>query len=177
MEKYYTQFIILLLVLILFVLYYTKSFNRHKYNQRISKNILLKINSFQYEGQKINYLRKINPFVFEELLLDAFLQKGYTIKRNKRYTNDGGIDGIVFKDDIKYLIQAKRYKSYVNNADLISFIELTKKHNCRGFFCHTGKTGKNGKTLYNQTDSVEIYSGSKLLLLINEINEKKIINT
>ncbi|MEX6059375.1 restriction endonuclease [Enterobacter hormaechei] len=42
---------------------------------------------------KINYLRKIDPFVFEELLLEGFEAHGFRTIRNKRYTGDGGIDG------------------------------------------------------------------------------------
>jgi len=40
----------------------------------------------------IAYLRKIDPYVFEELLLEALLSKGFKITRNKRYSGDGGID-------------------------------------------------------------------------------------
>ncbi len=36
--------------------------------------------------QKINYLRKIDPFVFEELLLEGFEAHGFRTIRNKRYT-------------------------------------------------------------------------------------------
>ncbi|WP_192840691.1 restriction endonuclease, partial [Enterobacter hormaechei] len=43
----------------------------------------------------MNYLRKIDPFVFEELLLEGFEAHGFRTIRNKRYTGDGGIDGQV----------------------------------------------------------------------------------
>ncbi len=42
-------------------------------------------------GQKIAYLRKIDPFVFEELLLEGFERRGFEVIRNRRYTGDGGL--------------------------------------------------------------------------------------
>lgn len=54
-----------------------------------------KINTFPHFGQKIAYLRKIDPFVFEELLLEGFERRGFEVIRNRRYTGDGGIDGRV----------------------------------------------------------------------------------
>ena len=58
---------------------------------------------------KMAYLRKINPYVFEELVLDGFRSKGYGVKRNRRYSGDGGIDGRVYLDGKEYLVQCKRY--------------------------------------------------------------------
>ncbi|MGM8474744.1 restriction endonuclease, partial [Enterobacter hormaechei subsp. steigerwaltii] len=63
--------------------------------------------------QKINYLRKIDPFVFEELLLEGFEAHGFRTIRNKRYTGDGGIDGQVIIGKYRYLIQAKRYRGHI----------------------------------------------------------------
>lgn len=171
MKIHLCELYLLVAIVMICLLLFRRRFNKHSYNQKLSKRILHKINSFPYEGQKINYLRKIDPFVFEELLLDAFAHKGFTIRRNRRYTNDGGIDGILYKDNVKYLIQAKRYKGYVNKAHLVSFIELTEKNKCKGFFCHTGKTGTEGKTMYRNHANVEIYSGSKLLELINTLEK------
>jgi len=94
-------------------------------------------------AQAIVYLRKLNPFVFEELILSCFHESGYHITRNKRYTGDGGIDGIVYKNNEKFIIQAKRYKGYIQKKHLDSFQNLIKKTNASGgFFVHTGKTGQ-----------------------------------
>ncbi|HCF30762.1 MAG TPA: hypothetical protein DEV81_27020, partial [Cyanobacteria bacterium UBA11049] len=38
-------------------------------------------------------LRRLDPYVFEELLLTCCQDQGWEIERNFRYTNDGGIDG------------------------------------------------------------------------------------
>ena len=52
-----------------------------------------KIQTLPAFGYKIAYLRKIDPFTFEELLLEGFESHGFRTIRNKRHTGDGGIDG------------------------------------------------------------------------------------
>ncbi len=64
-------------------------FSRHQRNIRTARRVLNKIRS--WDGDNVNarifgYLRKIDPFVFEELLLESFKSQGYRIKRNARYT-------------------------------------------------------------------------------------------
>nr|WP_306670548.1 restriction endonuclease [Acidithiobacillus ferrooxidans] len=44
-------------------------------------------------ARRIAYLRKIDPLVFEELVLDAFQKEGWLVQRSTRYSGDGGIDG------------------------------------------------------------------------------------
>ncbi|EPO2651139.1 restriction endonuclease, partial [Klebsiella pneumoniae] len=72
--------------------------------------MLAKIQTLPAFGYKIAYLRKIDPFTFEELLLEGFESHGFRTIRNKRYTGDGGIDGQVIIGKHRYLIQAKRYR-------------------------------------------------------------------
>lgn len=66
---------------------------RHKRKQQSARRVLERIKTLPGFPQKINYLRKIDPFVFEELLLEGFEAHGFRTIRNKRYTGDGGIDG------------------------------------------------------------------------------------
>lgn len=54
---------------------------------------------------------------------------------------DGGIDGQVIIGKYRYLIQAKRYRGHIALQHVQEFEKLLKRHNCRGLFCHTGKTG------------------------------------
>lgn len=79
--------------------------------------------------QKIDYLRKIDPFVFEELLLEGFEAHGFRTIRNKRYTGDGGIDGQVIIGKYRYLIQAKRYRGHIALQHVQEFEKLLKRHN------------------------------------------------
>lgn len=116
-------------------------------------------------NQSISYLRKIDPFVFEEMLLSLMYERGFKIKRNKRYTGDGGSDGIFWIKGKKYHIQAKRYKSYINKSHMTEFINLISREKSGGVFIHTGKTGKQTQKLANDND-VFIISGKELIDLV-----------
>ena len=137
---------------------------RHKRNIKTAKKLYIKINKINNEnkGWLFSYLRKIDPFVFEELILHTFKMKGFKIKRNKKYTGDGGIDGKVVIDNQLYLIQAKRYSNFINPRHIENFASLCKSYNTKGFFIHTGKTGPESRNITKQFKNIEIISGSKL---------------
>lgn len=109
---------------------------RHERKQASAVRVIDKINTFPHFGQKIAYLRKIDPFVFEELLLEGFERRGFEVIRNRRYTGDGGIDGRVKIDGQTWLIQAKRYTSYIAVGHVRDFSDLLNATGARGFFCH-----------------------------------------
>ncbi len=115
---------------------------------------------------QIAYLRKIDLFTFEELLLEGFESHGFRTIRNKRYTGDGGIDGQVIIGKHRYLIQAKRYRGHIALQHVQEFDTLLKRHNCRGLFCHTGKTGAASKAVSFASDRMEIISGQRLIDLL-----------
>lgn len=155
------------LVIILILKFFLRKPSKHKRNIVKARSILKKLKSMEHEGAKINYLRKIDPFVFEELLLEAFKDKGFKIIRNKQYTGDGGIDGQVIRNDKLYLVQAKRYSSAINPAHVLEFAQIINKHKAfGGFFVHTGRTGKSSyEKLPGQ--NIEIISGDRLVKLIS----------
>jgi restriction system protein len=157
----------------LVVFYYIFKPSKHKKNIQKASKVLLKIRTIEgqfREAQILTYLRKINPYVFEELLLTVFEEHGYAIKRNKRYSHDGGLDGKIYDKGKLIYVQAKRYKSYINAAHLKAFKVCVEKSNAKsGFFIHTGKTGKE---LYDnfRNSNISILSGSKLIQFINAVN-------
>lgn len=119
-------------IAIAFLLFKVKGGN-HAYKIRQSSKILNKFKSFEFDGARIYYLKKIDHFVFEELILSAFKKRGYFIKRNKRYTGDGGVDGIVYdSQNHEYLVQCKRYKSYVSKQDILDFQKLILERKSEG---------------------------------------------
>ncbi|RUT67047.1 restriction endonuclease [Morganella morganii] len=118
------------------------------------------------DGQRLAYLRKINPYVFEELLLLAFERQGYAVIRNTSYSGDGGLDGQVIIGDKKYLIQAKRYCRAITPSHINNFGALLRHHHCQGFFIHTGRTGQLSRTLLQNHPHVHLVSGQKLLALL-----------
>ncbi|WP_228751111.1 restriction endonuclease [Klebsiella pneumoniae] len=139
---------------------------RHKRKQQQARRVLAKIQTLPAFGYKIAYLRKIDPFTFEELLLEGFKSHGFRTIRNKRYTGDGGIDGQVIIGKHRYLIQAKRYRGHIALQHVQEFDTLLKQHNCRGLFCHTGKTGAASKAVSFASERMEIISGQRLIDLL-----------
>ncbi|GJL71987.1 MAG: hypothetical protein NMNS01_11860 [Nitrosomonas sp.] len=116
--------------------------------------------------EQITHLRSVNPYVFEEMILSALKQRGYPIKRNKRYSGDGGIDGQAIIGNHCYLIQAKRYANHINPVHVQSFVRLCKKRRKRGLFVHTGKTGQKSERIARFSE-IEIISGDRLLNMLN----------
>ncbi|MCW1113525.1 restriction endonuclease [Escherichia coli] len=98
---------------------------------------------------------------------DKFITTDYLQQcRNKRYTGDGGIDGQVIIGKYRYLIQAKRYRGHIALQHVQEFEKLLKRHNCRGLFCHTGKTGAGSKSVSIASERMEIISGQRLIDLL-----------
>lgn len=115
----------------------------------------------------ITYLRKIEPFVFEEFLLTCFQRQGYKIIRGTRYTGDGGIDGKVYIEGRLYLIQAKRYSGNIKLAHLQEFAAVIKENKCAGgYFIHTGKTSTTCQEYLNLNPHVFLISGPYLIEFI-----------
>ncbi len=157
---------LLLTCLVLVVIQKFRQWYHHRHNRNIrqAKRTLKKLNALAHAGAKFTYLRKIDPFVFEELLLCAFQNQGHRVIRNKRYTGDGGIDGKVILNGTLHLVQAKRYQHHINAQHVADFSTLCQQMHCKGLFIHTGKTGK---LAYQQTHGiVTIISGDQLLQLI-----------
>lgn len=138
---------------------------RHRKTIRQAKKVMKKIQGME-PGRMIAYLRNIHPNVFEEVVLLGFLDKGYRIRRNRRYTGDGGIDGRVYKKGTRYLVQDKRYSGYINRKDVDDFHTLCKKKRCKGFFVHTGKTGEASRETVREDATVRIISGDSLIRLL-----------
>ena len=142
---------------------------RHQWYIRRAKEIYKRINTEKNNythAQLVSFLRHINPYVFEELLLIAFEQKGYHIIRNHSYSGDGGIDGHVIIDKKKIPIQTKRYSSYIRREHVAAFAKVVaKKRVPFGYFIHTGRTGSVGGDPSYTT--VRIISGQRLINLFD----------
>lgn len=154
----------------------------HLYRIRKAKQVLKKLKEIaanpDSNGRIIMYLRKINPFVFEELILNVIEDSNLAIIRNRRYTGDGGIDGIFKVKSGKVLIQCKRYGSYINNADVKDLCTKVKDGKYHfGIFVHTGKTGDKAKATMKVENNIIFISGSVLIdLILGKLHIEKHIN-
>ncbi|MFC0227665.1 restriction endonuclease [Serratia aquatilis] len=141
---------------------------RHRRYQQQAQRILDRLPQLAGDGQRLTYLRTINPYVFEELLLTAFARQGYRIQRNRRYSGDGGLDGQVWIDGQRYLIQAKRYARAITPTHVAEFGALVRREGCRGLFVHTGRTGPKSRTALARHTEIELLSGQRLLALLKK---------
>lgn len=114
------------------------------------------------EARSLTYLRKIDAYVFEELVLEV-LESRYRVERSKQYSGDGGVDG-KFKQDGRWVwIQCKRYEHYIRLDHVKAFNALLVKNKIhKGLFVHTGKTGSGARKEW-EGGRVDCLSGSRLV--------------
>lgn len=130
----------------------------------------------EVKEELMSQIMSLSPYFFEKLVVDLLKKMGYgsfqgTTVTNK--SNDNGIDGIVYQDelglDIVY-IQAKRYAvgSNVGRPDLQSFIgALDTIQATKGvFFTTSGFTASVAPLLEKSTKKVVTVDGDKLLDLL-----------
>jgi restriction system protein len=162
--------IIAVLVVVLFRELLTKFLpsKRHRKNIGKARKVLNDLRGRRLsEAEKIpvvlGTLRKVDPFVLEELILTCCQERGWKIIRNKRYTGDGGIDGKVIVGKQLLLIQVKRYRDHINPHHVREFQRVVGREGAAGgLFIHTGKTGKQSKAVVKDS-VVSIVSGRKLV--------------
>jgi len=118
------------------------------------------------EEEVFRLVRTIDPYAFEELILYAIERNGFKIRRGNSYSGDGGIDGKATLYGQLFLIQAKRYRSYISAKHVEDFVHLCEEKKTKGLFVHTGRTGGLSKTRTDKSGLVTIVSGQKLLLLL-----------
>lgn len=151
----------------------TASERRHQRYRATAERVYTRLGELSGDGQRMTYLRKINPYVFEELLLLAFERQGYPIQRNASYSGDGGLDGKVHINGECWLIQAKRYSRSITPAHVRDFEEVLMRMGLRGLFIHTGRTGQKSREASQATPQLKIISGQQLLNLLSGIAIKE----
>jgi restriction system protein len=153
-------------LLVFLLLRRTTNKTRHQFNIWVASKHLAKLKNMNDVQQRFRFCRRINEYIFEEMVLTAFKKAGYKIRRSKRYSGDGGKDGEVYINGDWAFIQTKRYKGHIKKIHVISFRQLCEKKRVKGFFVHSGRTSKN--TWKELGGNVQMVSGSRLInLLVN----------
>lgn len=157
---------------IFYIFFKKKEKYSHIWRKKSARKVYQKIKRMT-NPQIFAYLRKIDPFVFEELILYSLsLRDDVRIEKSSRYTGDGGIDGTFYikvnNRKRKIVIQAKRYKAHINKKHVDNFCKLISEDNSiyLGLFVHTGKTGAATKKSSQQCTKMKMYSGQSLLKLL-----------
>ncbi|GGB52677.1 restriction endonuclease [Shewanella inventionis] len=160
----------LVVFVVISVIYLTIDTSKNKrWRVESSKSALHKIKNFELPAQVFAYVRRMDPFTFEELLLTSINRNSFVkIERNSKYTGDGGVDGRFYINGKLFLLQAKRYKGYVKTADVQSLVEKTEEHKAAGaIFVHTGKTTNAALKKYTE-GKVFIVSGHAMCALVQK---------
>ncbi|MHC5739916.1 restriction endonuclease [Nostoc sp.] len=144
-----------------------KNLKKHLNNIEYASQVLLELRSITQLAKLpvvIATLRRISPYVFEELVLTCCFEQGWQIQRNFRYTGDGGIDGRVLILGKLYVIQVKRYADYISPEHIKDFLSCIESERASGgFFVHTGITGQLSKQFIRDSDEIILVSGQKLV--------------
>ena len=111
---------------------------RHRRNIRQARRVLKTLRGMPSDRGILNYLKKINPYVFEELVLELFHEAGWAVWRSPSYSGDGGWDGQIHHPGYgRCLIQSKRYTNAISAQHVRSFVHIVGKKRW-GFFVHCG---------------------------------------
>ena len=144
----------------------TRSQRRHKRNQVRSYRDLAKIreiNPVENPGQCFSWLRKVDPYRFEEMILSELDRRKLRIVRNSSYSGDGGIDGQFYLNGELWLIQAKRYSGFVRADHVWAFEAICAGRGARGLLVHTGRTPKEFQQMKRRVGCVRVISGDELM--------------
>jgi restriction system protein len=147
-----------------------KKYRRHERKASQAERVLEKLNGFAGDrvlAQTLGYVRKIDPYVFEELVLCALERQGIAVIRNASYSGDGGLDGEFVHKGCRYLVQAKRYVGAIDAGHVQAFGALIAERQAQGgLFIHTGRTPPGVYRALRLSRTVTLISGQKLLDLI-----------
>jgi restriction system protein len=112
----------------------------------------------------ISLLREMNPFLFEEILLNCCKGYKYYVPPKKGFTKDNGVDGYFSYLGRFYVIQAKLYGGEADPNHLSQFTNAIKWHHAaKGFFFHTGRASEEFKKVALAANTIDIVSGQKLI--------------
>ncbi len=137
-----------------------------------SRRILATLARFRGEGagaRAFAYLRTVDPYTFEEVVLSSIEAAGFVVLRNRRYTGDGGVDGRVlipgtFGETLA--VQVKRYRSAINPSHVGDFDRAIRAGgHAGGLLVHCGRTGPLTRLALHGTP-IDLVSGSSLLNLL-----------
>lgn len=119
------------------------------------------------DRQRFAYIRKTDHFLFEDILMSAFEDRGYKVRRTPA-TRDGGADGYIDLDGLSVVVQAKRYRGAIARTHVLA-LELLASRNPkldRGLFIHTGRTSKPIKAYVSQSGTLDMISGTGDILAL-----------
>lgn len=167
LTQLYTHWQFLLLGALLLLFIFTSNYKpRHVFNRWVAKKHLARLKRIPHAAQQFGFIRTVNPYIFEEMVLTSFQRAGCKVKRSTRYSGDGGKDGEVKVAGRWHYVQSKRYQSHIKVQHVAAFRALCEKRKVRGVFVHCGRTSKGSWSALG--NEVTMISGHKLMRLLVE---------
>ena len=147
---------------------YDEFWSRHGRYRRMAKSEYNRLQSvINSPPEAYHIMRRMNPFVFEELVVYALGRKRHWYAwHGDRYSGDGGIDGYARSRGRKYYIQDKRYSGVINPQHVRDFAQILARDRVMGIFVHTGRTGN--QSYDSRTGRMVFISGNRLLELMDK---------
>jgi restriction system protein len=136
---------------------------KHRMCIRRARALILKLRTFKEDASILAYLKTINPYVFEELVVELFEQAGWPVRRSPSYSGDGGVDGKFYHPTlgVTYL-QSKCYTHRISTKHVLDFRACIGSR--YGVFVHTAKSSAAiRESLRSEDSKVFMLSGSKLV--------------
>lgn len=110
---------------------------------------------------------KMSGTMFEQLLLETFRKSGYGGKTTQEY-GDYGADLLLVKDNVKYVVQAKRWNQKVSVKaiqEIVAAIKYYKAH--KGMVITNNYYTKNAENLA-RSNEIELWDRNKLISFMSQ---------
>lgn len=129
----------------------------------------------EYLNSGIEVVDKMSGEEFEEFLSVHFQKLGYKVDPTPT-TNDYGADLILKKDNVKLVIQAKRWKTKVGIGAIQEIVAAIKYYNAdKGVVISNNFFTKNAYELASR-NNIELWNRNKLIEIMSKHNGKSIAN-
>ncbi len=122
---------------------------------------------FRAQVRLPEYLKQMDPREFELLVCKVYARLGYAV-RPTPYTGDGGVDGILEKDGVRYVLQCKRLKGSVGRPVLQQLYGAMGDHSAtRAVVVTTGNVSRQAKA-FAGNKPIEIVELDQLRSLVDQ---------
>ena len=139
----------------------------HKWRKAQAREMIRDFQSTEIDPVRIyKRIRAMDPLAFEELVMEALECRGLKVKRSKRYSGDGGLDGEFHNNGKWVILQMKRYKGSIQKSHVRDFAALCERRGQEGLFVHSGTTNGPTKELFKNDTNIDVISGKRLVALL-----------
>jgi restriction system protein len=119
---------------------------------------------------------KMSGTMFEQLLLESFRKLDYKGKTTQEY-GDYGADLLLVKDDVKYVIQAKRWNQKVGVKAVQEIVAAIKHYKAdRGMVITNNFFTKNAEHLA-RSNNIELWDRTKLIEFMSQGTVQELVET